>query len=158
MSTLSPSAQKVQAALDALGFTNQVIEFSQTTRSAAEAAQAVGCQVAQIVKSLVFKRQKTEKPILVLVSGANRVNEKKLYELVGEPIEKPDADFVRQKTGFAIGGVAPVGHLAHLETLVDEDLLQFDALWAAAGNSNAVFKLTPQELVAMTKGKVTSIK
>ena len=158
MPHLSPSAQKVQDALNALGFSNQVIELSQTTRSAAEAAQAVGCRVAQIVKSLIFKTQQTHRPILVVVSGANRVNEKKFSELLQEPIEKPDAEFVRQKTGFTIGGVAPVGHSERLETFIDEDLFRFDEVWAAAGNPNAVFKLTPAELVKMTQGRVISIK
>ena len=158
MPTLSPSAQKVQDALHALGFTNQVIEFSRTTRSAAEAAQAVGCQVAQIVKSLIFKTQQTHEPILVVVSGANRVNEKKLSDLLQELIEKPDAEFVRQKTGYTIGGVAPVGFTEKLETFVDEGLLKFEEIWAAAGNPNAVFKLTPEELVKMTGGRIVSIK
>ncbi len=158
MAYLNPSAQKVQEALTILGFANQVIEFAQTTRSAAEAAQAVGCQVGQIVKSLIFKTKQTNKPILVLASGLNRVNEKRLSELMQEPIEKPDAEFVRQKTGYAIGGVAPLGHAEKMETFIDEDLLQFETIWAAAGNPNAVFKLSPQELLKMTGGKVISIK
>jgi prolyl-tRNA editing enzyme YbaK/EbsC (Cys-tRNA(Pro) deacylase) len=158
MANLSPSAQKVQEALNALGFTNQVIELSQTTRSAAEAAQAVGCHVGQIVKSLIFQTQQTRRPILVLASGANRVNEQKLSELLQESIGKPDAEFVREKTGFAIGGVAPVGFSEKLETFIDADLLEFREIWAAAGNPQAVFKLTPAELVKMTQGKVVNIK
>jgi prolyl-tRNA editing enzyme YbaK/EbsC (Cys-tRNA(Pro) deacylase) len=121
-------------------------------------AQAVGCEVAQIVKSLIFKTGHTHQPILVLVSGANRVQEKKLSDLLQEPVEKPDAEFVRQQTGYAIGGVAPVGLVESLKTFVDEDLLKFEEIWAAAGTPNAVFKLTPAELVKMTQGKVVSIK
>jgi len=155
---LSPSAQKVQDALKAFGFSRRVREFPQTTRTAAEAAQAIGCRVEQIAKSLVFQGKKTKKPILVIASGANRVNEKKMAEFVAEPLEKADADFVREKTGFVIGGVPPVGHLERLETYLDEDLLQYEEIWAAAGHPNAVFGLTPAELVEMTGGRVVSIK
>lgn len=159
MPPLSSSAQRVQEALKALGFVHyQVMEFTQTTRSAAEAAQAVGCHVSQIVKSIIFRTQETHKPILILVSGVNRVDEKKLSELLQEKIEKPDAEFVRAKTGFAIGGVGPVGHSEKLITFIDEDLLKFDEVWAAAGNPNAVFKLSPRDLVAMSDGRVVSVK
>ena len=156
--TLSPSAQKVQEALAARGFTNQVVEHEQTTRTSAEAAQAVGCEVGQIAKSLVFKGRQSGKAILVTASGANRVDEKKLRDLVGEKVEKPDADFVRERTGFVIGGVPPLGHAEPLITFIDEDLMQFDSIWAAAGTPNAVFPLTPAELVKMTGGKVAAIK
>jgi prolyl-tRNA editing enzyme YbaK/EbsC (Cys-tRNA(Pro) deacylase) len=155
---LSASAQKVQDTLRSLGFTNQVVELPQTTRSAAEAAQAIGCTVAQIAKSLIFKTRDTGRAVLVIASGVNRVNEKKLAEWVGERIERPDADFVRQRTGFAIGGVAPVGHAETLVTFIDEDLLQYAEIWAAAGTPFAVFKLTPDELVRMTAGRVENVK
>ncbi|MCC7452210.1 MAG: YbaK/EbsC family protein [Anaerolineae bacterium] len=155
---LSASAQKVQAALDALGFPLQVVQLPQTTRTSAEAAQAVGCEVGQIAKSLIFRAKRTHKPIMVIASGANRVNEKKIGELVGEPIEKPDADFVREKTGFVIGGVPPLGHTEKLDVFVDEDLLQYETIWAAAGNPNAVFKLTPADLVKMSDGRVAAVK
>ena len=124
--TLSPSAQKVQDTLAALGFPGEVIELPQSTRTSVEAAQAVGCTVGQIAKSLVFKGSVSDNPILVIASGSNRVNEKKIAELIGEKIEKPDAEFVREHTGFAIGGVPPVGHAEALETFVDEDLQQYD--------------------------------
>jgi Cys-tRNA(Pro) deacylase len=153
---LSPSAQKVQDALTALGFAHQVAEHEQTTRTSTEAAQAVGCEVGQIAKSLIFKT-KSGKAILVIASGANRVDEKKLRELAGEKVEKPDADFVRSRTGFVIGGVPPVGHAEPLETFIDESLMQFDSIWAAAGTPNAVFPLTPAELVKMTGGRVVSV-
>ena len=155
---LSASAQKVQDVLRERGFTSQVVELSDSTRTAKEAAQAIGCRVEQIVKSLVFKGKQTNKPILVVASGQNRVNEKRLGELAGEPIAKADADFVRQHTGFVVGGVPPVGHKKPLTTFIDEDLLQFSEIWAAAGTPFAVFHLTPAELQAMTGGQVVSIK
>ncbi len=154
---LSSSAQKIQTLLQTGGFSNQVVELADSTRTAKDAAQAVGCEVAQIVKSLVFKGKNTKKAIFVVVSGSNRVNEKKLSALVGEPIEKADADFVRQKTGFAIGGVAPLGHTEALETYVDEDLLRLETIWAAAGTPFAVFQLTPKELLEMTGGQIVPI-
>jgi prolyl-tRNA editing enzyme YbaK/EbsC (Cys-tRNA(Pro) deacylase) len=155
---LSSSAQKVQQALDRLGLSLQVVELPGSTRTAAEAAQAVGCQVGQIVKSLVFKAKRSERPILVIASGQNRVDEKRLEALIGEPLGKADADFVRQRTGFVIGGVPPVGHLEKLETYIDRDLIQFDELWAAAGTPHAVFRLQPAELLQMTGGQVADIK
>jgi len=155
---LAPSAQKVQDRLRALGFGCQVVALSQTTRSAADAARAVGCEVGQIAKSLVFLGQRTQQPVLVIASGANRVDEDHIAAFLAEPIEKADADFVRRQTGFAIGGVPPVGHPTQLTTLVDEDLLQYTAIWAAAGTPNTVFKLSPSDLVAMTGGRVVSVK
>jgi len=155
---LSPSAHKVQEALRALGLPHQVVELPHTTRSAAEAAQAIGCRVEQIAKSLVFRGQRTHRPILVIASGPNRVNEGKIGELVSEPIGKADADFVRQRTGFVIGGVPPLAHLEPLETFIDQDLLQYEEIWAAAGNPNAVFRLTPVDLIKMTGGRVVSVK
>jgi prolyl-tRNA editing enzyme YbaK/EbsC (Cys-tRNA(Pro) deacylase) len=155
---LSSSAQKVQQALNGLGLRLQVVELPGSTRTALEAAQAVGCQVGQIVKSLVFKAKRSERPILVIASGQNRVDEKRIEALIGEPLGKADADFVRQRTGFVIGGVPPVGHLEKLETYIDQDLLQFDELWAAAGTPNAVFRLKPAELLQMTGGQVAEIK
>lgn len=154
---LGASVQKVQDVLRSLGFSGEVVVFSDSTRTAAEAAQAVGCQVGQIVKSLVFKGKQTQRPLLVEASGVNRVNERRVSEVIGEPIEKADADFVRQHTGFAVGGVPPVGHAEHIETFIDEDLLQYEEIWAAAGNPHAVFRLTPGELQEMTGGKIISI-
>ena len=140
------------------GLDNEVRELPATTRSAEEAAAAIGCRVEQIAKSLVFKTKGSEKAVLVIASGKNRVDEKKLAVYVGEPIERADADFVRQKTGFAIGGVPPVGHSEKLETFIDEDLLQYEAIWAAAGTPNAVFRLTPADLTKMTNGKVIPVR
>ncbi len=154
---LSQSAQKVQNRLKRLGFEMQVQELPDSTRTSAEAAQAVGCQVAQIVKSLVFKSKKSGRPVLVLASGANRVNEKVISTLLGEPIAKADADFVRQQTGFVIGGVPPVAHKGALQTFIDKDLLQYEVIWAAAGTPHAVFRLTPADLLTMTGGQVVDI-
>jgi prolyl-tRNA editing enzyme YbaK/EbsC (Cys-tRNA(Pro) deacylase) len=134
-----------------------VIELPASTRTVVEAAQAVGCQVGQIVKSLVFRKAISGSPLLIVASGAHRVNEARIGELVGEPIGKADADFVRQRTGYSIGGVPPVGHNEPIETLVDEDLLQYGEIWAAAGTPNAVFRLTPEELVRMTGGRVVKV-
>jgi prolyl-tRNA editing enzyme YbaK/EbsC (Cys-tRNA(Pro) deacylase) len=155
---LSHSARKVQDALTALGLTVDVVELPESTRTAAEAARAIGCDVAQIVKSLVFRGAKTDRPVLVLASGLNRVNESKLKAHIGEPLAKADADFVRARTGYAIGGVPPVAHKEQLLTLIDSDLLVHPTLWAAAGTPNAVFGLKPQELVRATGGTIVNVK
>ena len=156
--SLSPSAQKVQNILRGLGFANTVVELQSTTRTSAEAAQAVECRVEQIAKSIVFQGKHTLRPILVIASGPNRINEKKIEGLISEPLGKADADYVRNHTGFVIGGVPPIGHLEKLEIFIDEDLLQYEEIWAAAGSPNAVFQLTPSDLVKMTGGRVISIK
>jgi Cys-tRNA(Pro) deacylase len=158
MTHLSPSAQKVQDALRALGFDLTVIEHAESTRTAQEAAERVGVTLGQIVKSLIFKGKATGKPILVLTSGANRVDEKRIKSYAGEKIERADADFVRGMTGYAIGGVPPIAHAKQMETYLDEDLLQYDVIWAAAGTPKAVFELTPDELQKMTAGKVVQVK
>lgn len=156
--TLSSSVEKVQRALEALGFHHPVMELPASTRTSVEAAQAVGCKVGQIAKSLVFMGKETSRPILVIASGANRVNEQKIAQFASEPVTKADADFVRVQTGFAIGGVPPVGHLRKMEIFIDEDLLQYDVIWAAAGSPHAVFKLSPSDLLRMTGGRVLDIK
>ena len=156
--SLSASAQRVQDALMKLGLTLQVVELPDSTRSAAEAAEAIGCSVGQIAKSLIFKTRNSQEPVLVIVSGPNRVDEKKISALVGEMITKPDAHFVRQHTGFFIGGVPPVGHNQPINTFIDQDLLAFDEIWAAAGTPNAVFRLTGDDLVRATGGQVIGVK
>jgi prolyl-tRNA editing enzyme YbaK/EbsC (Cys-tRNA(Pro) deacylase) len=158
MGSLSSSAQKIQDLLSKLGSNFQVIEFTESTRTAQEAADRVGCQVGQIVKSMIFKSQGSDKGILVLTSGANRVDEKKISEYTQETIKRADSDFVRSMTGFAIGGVPPVGHAHPLETYIDEDLMQYDSVWAAAGTPNAVFKLSSSNLVKITLGKIVRVK
>jgi len=155
---LSMTAQKVQDQLTALGFNCKVIEFQESTHTAQEAAERAGCALGQIAKSLIFKGKRTDKPILVLTSGANRVNEQRISEYAGEPIGRADADFVRAVTGFAIGGVPPVGHANKMETYLDEDFLQYSTIWAAAGTPNAIFELTPDALQKMTGGKIVEVK
>jgi prolyl-tRNA editing enzyme YbaK/EbsC (Cys-tRNA(Pro) deacylase) len=156
-SELSASARRVQQALAALGMDLQVVELPASTRTSAEAAQAVGCQVGQIAKSLVFKALHSQRPVLVIASGANRVDEKKIEALISEPAGKADADFVRQRTGFVIGGVPPLGHSEPLVTFIDQDLFNYVEIWAAAGTPNAVFRLAPDDLVRMTGGQVVRV-
>lgn len=157
-STLSPSAVIVQKTLDDFGLSCKVLERAESTRTADEAAAVVGCHVGQIVKSLVFRGKVSQQPLLVTASGANRVDEKKLQQLAGEKIGRADAAFVRDRTGFAIGGIPPVGHREALTTFIDQDLLQFDEIWAAAGTPNTLFRLTPLELVMVTGGTVADVR
>jgi len=154
---LSASAQRVQSALENSGLSLQVVELPASTRTAQEAADAIGCQVGQIIKSLVFKTTHTNRPVLILASGSNRVSESNLSEWIGEGLVKADADFVRQQTGYAIGGVPPLAHNQDLQTWIDEDLLGYETLWAAAGTPHAVFCLTPSELLSISGGKVIKI-
>jgi len=155
---LSPSAQKVDDALRALGYHFDIIEHAESTRTAQEAAERAGCELGQIVKSMIFRGKVSGKPILVLTSGANRVDEKRISEYAGEAIGRADPDFVRSATGFAIGGVPPVGHPQKLETYLDEDFLQYKTIWAAAGNPNAIFELPIAALQAITDAKVVRVK
>jgi prolyl-tRNA editing enzyme YbaK/EbsC (Cys-tRNA(Pro) deacylase) len=154
---LKPSAQKVEDALRAAGFSNEVIELPDSARTAAEAAAAVGCEVGQIVKSLLFEARPSGRAVLVAASGSHRVDEKAVSAVLGETIARASADFVRGQTGFAIGGVPPIGHAQPVVSVVDEALLQYGRIWAAAGHPHAVFSLTPQELVRMTGGQVARI-
>ena len=155
---LSASAKRVQDALHGFGLDCRVKELAESTRTAVDAANAVGCDVGQIVKSLVFRGKSSGRAVFVVASGANMVDEKALAAIVGEKIGRADPDFVREQTGFAIGGVSPVGHPAPLHTYVDEDLLGYQELWAAAGTPNALFSLTPQQLCHITSGQVVGIK
>ena len=155
---LSASAQRFQDILRQRGFAHQVVELPDSTRTAKEAAQAMGCQPGQIVKSLVFKALHSQKPLLVLASGPNRVDERLLSDLAGEPIEKADADFVRQHTGFVVGGVPPLGHKESVTTFIDETLFHYATLWAAAGTPHAIFELSPGDLQTMTDGRIVAIK
>ena len=135
-----------------------MVEHSESTRTAQEAAARAGCELGQIVKSLIFKGKDSSKPILILASGPNRVNEKRIAEYAGEAIIKPDADFVRAVTGFVIGGVPPIGHAQKMETYLDEDFLQYTTIWAAAGTPNAIFELKTGDLQKMTGGKIAGVK
>lgn len=154
---LSNKAQRVQAALAEIGLDLVVMEFPESTRTAQEAAEAVGCQVGQIVKSLIFQRQPSGQAILIAASGSNRVNEKQIKVLLGEKIVRADAEFVRQVSGYPIGGVPPLAHDQKIETIIDQDLLQYEQVWAAAGTPNAVFRLSPQQLVRITNGRLEKI-
>jgi prolyl-tRNA editing enzyme YbaK/EbsC (Cys-tRNA(Pro) deacylase) len=155
--TLSEAAQRVQDALRAGGFANTVIELENPVKTAAAAADAVGCTPAQIVKSLVFQGAASGVPVLVVASGAHRVSEAKLAVLLGEPVSMGPPKFVREMTGFAIGGIPPIGHARKLDTIVDAHLLTLDGLWAAAGHPNSLFPLTPHELMKMTSGRVAEV-
>jgi prolyl-tRNA editing enzyme YbaK/EbsC (Cys-tRNA(Pro) deacylase) len=156
--TLAKSAQSVQSALDQKGLECTVLELPGSTRTAQDAANTIGCEVAQIVKSLIFKTKDTHKPVLILASGANRVKEKNIETVVNEKIVKADADFTREITGFAIGGIPPIGHKQHIDFIfIDQDLLNFDCVWAAAGTPNAVFKMNSSDLLAMTHGNVIKL-
>ncbi|WP_029007981.1 YbaK/EbsC family protein [Azospirillum halopraeferens] len=158
MADLSPSARRVQDILDGVGLGHTVIEHARSTRTSQEAADAVGCTVGQIAKSLIFRARTSGAPVLVIASGANRVDEKAVAALIGETIERADPEFVRTRTGFAIGGVPPLGHTEPPLVLIDEDLLALDTIWAAAGTPNAVFRLTPDQLVSMTGGRPAAVK
>jgi prolyl-tRNA editing enzyme YbaK/EbsC (Cys-tRNA(Pro) deacylase) len=157
MRKLEPAAQRVQDALRARGFGSEVRHMSQTTRTAAEAAKACGCAVAQIVKSLVFRGAQSGKPYLLLVSGANRVDEKGVAAAIGEPLRRPDAQYVRDVTGFAIGGIPPLGHDTPLATFLDKALLDYDVVWAAAGTPDAVFPIAPAQLAEATAATVIAV-
>jgi prolyl-tRNA editing enzyme YbaK/EbsC (Cys-tRNA(Pro) deacylase) len=150
----SPSALKVQAVL---GEDFEVLEFETSTRTAAEAAAAIGCTVGQIAKSLIFRAVDSGRPVLAIASGSVRVDEARLSEILGEDIGRADAAFVREQTGYAIGGVPPVGHRSQSVILIDETLLTFDTIWAAGGTPNAVFRLKPDDLVRLTGGTVAAI-
>lgn len=155
---LSKNAQSVQEVLEHKGLACQVIELPDSARTAVDAANALGCEVSQIVKSLIFKTANSHKPVLILVSGSNRVDEKVIESHVGEQIKKADADFTREVTGFAIGGIPPVGHKQDIDLIfIDEDLLKFESIWAAAGTPHAVFNMKGVDLVAMTEGQVISL-
>ena len=140
-----------------LGLKLEIVSLPQSTRTATEAAQAVGCQLGQIAKSIVFQSEKGN-PVLVIASGANRIDEEKLEKILGEKIQKADADFVRQETGFVIGGVPPFGHKKKIITFIDKDLFNFSEIWAAAGDSFSVFKITADELAKITDARVIEVK
>jgi prolyl-tRNA editing enzyme YbaK/EbsC (Cys-tRNA(Pro) deacylase) len=146
LAELPPAAHRVQTAAIELGLDVEVRIMPDSTRTAADAAKAVGSKVGQIVKSLIFKGKQSGRLYLLLVSGLNRVDEHSVEHVVGEAILRPDADFVRDQTGFAIGGIPPLGHPQHIRTYMDEDLLQYETVWAAAGTPNAVFSVDPEAL------------
>ncbi len=156
--SLSRSAKKIQDVLSARGVNLEVVELPSSTRTAVEAAAAIGCQVAQIAKSILFRTVESKRPILVVASGVNRINESAICAKVGEAIEKADANFVREKTGFVIGGVPPFGHVEPIYTIIDEELLHLGDIWAAAGTPHSVFRLSGALLLKMTSGVVMPVK
>jgi len=157
MSPLPPAAARVKTAADAIGLGVEISLMPDSTRTAQEAAAACGCAVAQIVKSLIFRGKDSGKPYLFLVSGTNRVNETGVGGLIGEALARPDAAYVREITGFAIGGIPPFGHATTIRTLIDQDLLQYGTVWAAAGTPNAVFAVDPRRLSAALGAEVIRV-
>ena len=153
----SRSTDRVRAAAERAGLAIEIVEMPQSTRTAAEAAAACGCSVAQIVKSLIFRKATSGDPVLLLVSGKNRVDEKAVKASLGDTLKRVDADDVRGLTGFAIGGVAPLGSTTPLATYMDEDLMAFDVIWAAAGAPVAVFSARPVALAAATAAKIIRV-
>lgn len=156
--SISRSAQRVQDAIKERGFAFEVLELPASTRTADDAARAVGCDKKQIVKSLIFRTENSREPILVLASGVNRVNEKLIAHHLGEGITKADAAFAREVTGFAIGGIPPVGHECAMTVFIDADLLDHDEVWAAAGTPNALFRLTGKISALVPDGRVVAVK
>ena len=150
---LRDSAQRVQDFISARGFSFEVKELPGSTRTAQEAADSIGCSVAQIAKSLVFKEKTTQDPVLVIASGINRVDLAKIKKSTGLKLGRADGNYVKEKVGFAIGGIPPVGHKVPLKTILDPDLKQYDVIWAAAGTPFAVFQLKPGDLELLTKGQ-----
>jgi len=150
---LSSSAQRVQDALAAAGVSTRIVEYDVPARTSAEAAAVLGCAVGQIAKSLIF-RAASGSPVLVIASGAHRVDEAKIAALAGEPIGKADADFVRAVTGYAIGGIPPLAHAQALRTFVDRNLMQYETVYAAGGTPHAMFPIAPAELVRVAGGAI----
>jgi prolyl-tRNA editing enzyme YbaK/EbsC (Cys-tRNA(Pro) deacylase) len=157
MTELPAAAKRVEAAALALGLSIEIRTMPASTRTAAEAAAAVQASVGQIVKSLIFKGKTSARPYLILASGTNRVNEPAVARTLGEAITRPDATFVRDATGFAIGGVPPLGHTVRLVTVMDEDLLQYETIWAAAGTPSAVFAVAPERLREAVQAQVIKV-
>lgn len=153
---MKASVRRVHDALAAAGIEVRIVEFPSETRTASAAAEAIGTSVAQIVKSLVFIA--SDEPVVVLTSGANRVDTARTAALLGARLERASADQVREATGYAIGGVAPIGFPRSLRMLIDRDLLQYDEIWAAAGTPHSVFAITPSDLLRVTDAEVADVK
>jgi len=152
------STDRVKAATEAAGLTVEIRAMPQSTRTAEEAAAACGASVAQIVKSLVFRKATSGEPVLLLVSGANRVDEEAVQAEIGDRLQRIDAAAVREITGFAIGGVAPLGSLTPLDTFMDADLMAFDTVWAAAGAPHSVFGADPRALAQATGARIVKVR
>jgi prolyl-tRNA editing enzyme YbaK/EbsC (Cys-tRNA(Pro) deacylase) len=154
--TLPDTAQRVAALLRDIGHDKPVVMLPETGKTSAAAAAGLGCSVAEIAKSIVFRRVADDAAVMVVASGVNRVDEAKVAAIVGT-LGKADPKFVKERTGYTIGGVSPIGHSGNTVMLVDRDLLALDSLWAAAGHPHAVFNLTPQQLLQMTGAPVADI-
>lgn len=152
-SELRDSAKRVKDFILSMGFSFEVKELPGSTRTAQEAADSIGCTVSQIAKSLVFREKETDLPILVIASGSNRVDVNKIRKTTGLKLGRADGKYVKERVGYAIGGIPPVGHNEPLETILDPDLKKYDEIWAAAGTPFAVFQLKPIELEPLTKGR-----
>lgn len=157
-SPLRAQSKRIQEILNQYGYELQVVELKESTRTAREAAAVIGCELGQIVKSIVFRGKQTNRAVMVIASGVNQVNEQSLQFHFGEAVCKPNADFVVKTTGYVIGGVPPIGYSNSIDCYIDEDLLQYKIIWAAAGTPYSVFQLTPSQLLKMTQGKVICIK
>ncbi len=147
---MSKSLKRVKAALDAAGLEADVREMAEGTRTAADAARAVGCEIDQIAKSIIFRGEDSGHVVLFLTAGGNQVDPAKATAVAGQPLGKADADLIRTETGFAIGGVAPIGHLTQIKAWFDPRLAEFETLWAAAGTPRHVFAISPQDLLRVT--------
>lgn len=158
MDNLSESAVRVQEILTQSEIPLEIVKFETTTRTADQAAQTIGCDVAQILKSLVFIKKPSMELFLIAASGKNRVNTKTLKQYFGEKITPADPQVVFEKTGYIVGGVPPIGHKEKLLTIIDSDLFEYDALWASGGSEYEVFKITPKQLLDLTGGTVLDIK
>ncbi|HWR08299.1 YbaK/EbsC family protein, partial [Sporomusa sp.] len=156
--TLGKSAAKIQEALNKYGLELKVVTMQDSTRTCVEAANTIGCEVGQIVKSMIFRGKTSGAPVLIVASGNNRINEKKMKEYLGEAVSRPDANYVQETTGFAIGGIPPIGHVNQLKCFIDSDLFQYSEVWAAAGTPFDVFCLTPEQLATITQGKIIDVK
>ena len=150
------SVQRVATLLQSLGYELSIRMLPDSGKTSAEAAAGIGCSIAEIAKSIVFRRLSDDAAVMVVASGKNRVDEQKVAEIVG-PLGKADAKFVKEKIGYAIGGVCPIGHLEKTIMLIDQDLMQYQAIWAAAGHPHAVFQLSPTQLLAMTAAPLADI-
>lgn len=152
------STARVLGALAEHGIVAEVVEFAAGTKTSADAAAAIGCGIAQIAKSIVFRGKSSDLPVIAILSGAHRACERKIAAAIGEAVGKADASFVRDRTGFAIGGVAPLGHAGEVRLLLDTALLELDPLWAAAGTPNTVFSLSPADLRRLPQAQICEVR
>jgi prolyl-tRNA editing enzyme YbaK/EbsC (Cys-tRNA(Pro) deacylase) len=152
------NSERIKKILEEKNLKNRIVELPSSTKTSKEAAEAVDCKIQEIAKAIVFKKTESKEPVLVLASGSNRVSENKISDLCGEKIEKADADFVKNETGFSIGAVSPMGHKKEIQIFIDEDLLKYEEIWGAAGTQYSIFKMSPKELLELSKGTVADVK